>query len=89
MLRNKITILEETFGDNRIRYATADDGKPGFLEREDLLPAMDRGICNCAVAGLDEMDTYHGSRSHCDKIRVGDPVIELPVSKADYILLHF
>ena len=78
VLRNKIAILDNTYGKDIIRYAIDPvDGLPGFPDRAALFPAMDDGICSCAVAGLEEMAVFHGAGLHCEKNTVGKPVIEL------------
>ena len=39
---------------------------------------MEQNICSCAIAGLDEMAMHYSKGLHCDKVKVGDPVIKLP-----------
>jgi hypothetical protein len=68
VLRNKMSVLENTYGVDTIKFAiNPDDGLYGFPSREQLLSAMDDDICQCTVAGLEEMAVYHGKAEHCDK----------------------
>ena len=54
------------------------DNKMGFIDRKDLLEAMDQGICKAAIMGMEDIEQAHGYGEHCDKQFVGTPVIELP-----------
>jgi len=79
VLRNKIAVLDMAYGKNKIRYSKSPvDGEIGFMKRTELLDALDNNLCSCTVASMEELSTYHGEGLHCDKYRVGDPVIELP-----------
>ena len=50
---------------------------PGFSDRPELFPAMDNGLCDCAIAGEAEMAVSYSTGDDCDKIMVGKSVIEL------------
>ena len=79
VLRNKIPILDSTYGKDKIKYAISPvDDLPGFFDREELFPAMGNGTCVCAVASDEELTMLHSEGLHCDVDRIGDPVIELP-----------
>ncbi len=57
---------------------SAEDGLPGFENRPSLLPAIDAGLCECAIIGLEQMNDYHGEGDYCDINIVGTPVMEMP-----------
>mmetsp|Transcript_25086 Transcript_25086/g.26920 ORF Transcript_25086/g.26920 Transcript_25086/m.26920 type:complete len:659 (-) Transcript_25086:209-2185(-) len=79
VLRNKIPILDNVYGKDKIKYAISPvDDLPGFLDREELFPAMENGTCVCAVASEEELTMLHAEGLHCEIDRIGDPVIELP-----------
>jgi len=79
VLRNKLTILDSIYGENKIQYAKDPlDDLPGFNDREELFPAMDDGTCVCAVASEEELAMIHAEGLYCEVDRIGNPVIELP-----------
>jgi len=78
VLRNRIIILDNSFGKDKINYAiNPKDGLPGFNDRPELFPAMDNGLCDCAIAGEAEIAVSYSTGDDCDKIITGKPVIEL------------
>merc|ERR1719181_2752151 len=78
----KFCVQESKLDALLVNYPTVEPLTVVYSSRTAILEGIDSGACDAGLTSKEELEALQGQGDHCDKVVVGQPIINQPYSMA-------